>query len=191
MKMPRSLPTGAWIAVGLVTAALLVPGASFAAATMTQIVGGNGAAPVAGVSKANQLFTGPAAPASYFTIQGATSVNTSNVCVDLGAVPAGKAAIITGFRTTVYAGSSNSDVLLYANATCSTAVFAEVSGVAGTTAQQIAPGFAVPAGTHLSWFVASNTSFIVDGHIDGYSVPAGAVKQITPSLGKHTVTRAR
>lgn len=191
MKLPRSLPTGAWIAVGLVTAALLVPGASFAAATMTQIVGGNGAAPVAGVNKANQLFTAPATPASYFTIEGATSVNNSNVCVDLGSVPAGKAAIITGFRTTVYQGSSNSDVLLYPNATCSSAVFAEISGVAGTTDQQIAPGFAVPAGTHLSWFVASNTSFIVDGHIDGYSVPAGAVKQITRSLGKHTVTHAR
>lgn len=191
MKVPRSLPTGAWIAVGLVAAALLVPGASFAAATMTQIVGGNGAAPVAGVSKANQLFTGPAAPASYFTIQGGTSVNGSVVCVDLGAVPAGKAAIITGFRTTVYEGSSNSDVLLYPNANCSDAPFAEVSGVDGTSDQQLAPGFAVPDGTHLSWFVASPTSFVVDGHIDGYSVPKGAVKQVTPAMGKHTVMHAR
>jgi hypothetical protein len=191
MKVPRSLPTGAWIAVGLVTAALVVPGASFAAATMTEIVGSNGAAPVVGVSKANQLFTGSAAPASYFTIEGATSVNTSNTCVDLGSVPAGKAAIITGFRTAVYQGSSNSDVLLYPSANCSGAVFAEISGAPGTTDQQIAPGFAVPAGTHLSWFVASNTSFVVDGHIDGYSVPTAAVTQITPSLGKHAVIHAR
>jgi hypothetical protein len=191
MKMPRSLPTGAWIAVGLVIAALIVPAASFATATMTKIVGSNGAAPVAGVNKANQLFTASAAPASYFTIQGATSVNTSNTCVDLGSVPAGKAAIITGFRTSVYEGSSNSDVLLYPSANCSGAVFAEISGVAGNTDQQIAPGFAVPAGTHLSWFVASGTSFVVDGHIDGYSVPTAAVTQITTSLGMHTIMHAR
>jgi hypothetical protein len=189
MKIPRSLPTGAWIAVGLVTAALLVPGASFAAATMTQIVGTSGAAPVAGVSKANQLFTGPAAPASYFTINAGISVNNSNVCSDLGTVPAGKAAIITDVRTTVYQGSSGSDVLIYPSSNCSNAPFAEISGVLGTTDQQITPGFAVPAGTHLSWFVASNTSFIVDAHIDGYSVPTGAVTQIQPSLGTHTLKR--
>lgn len=191
MKMPRSLPTGAWIAVGLVTAALLVPGASFAAATMTQIVGGNGAAPVAGVDKANQLFTGPAAPASYFTMPLGTSVNNSSVCVDLGAIPAGKAAIITDFRTTVYQGSSGSDLLLYPTSNCSNAPLAEANGVLGTTNQQITPGYGVPAGTHLSTFVASGTSFIVDGYIDGYSVPSAAVSQIQPTLGTHTVMHAR
>ena len=157
---------------------------------MTQIVGGNGAAPVAGVSKANQLFTGPSAPASYFTFRQGFDTNASNICVDLGSVPAGKAAIITDFRTITYlaASASDGDVFLYTGSNCSGTIIAEANSSLGVTNQQITPGFAVPSGTHLWYFQASSSNnFSIDSYIDGYSVPSGAVSVIQPTITKHTL----
>ena len=190
MKLPRSLPTGAWIAVGLITAALVVPGTSLATATITQIVGSSGGSPVAGVDKANQLLTGPSAPSNYFTFRQGFDTDGNSICTDLGSVPAGKAAIITDFRTITYlAGSANDgNVFLYTGPTCSGTIIAEANSSLGITNQQITPGFAVPAGTHLSYFqISGSANFSIDSYIDGYSVPSAAVTQIQPTVTRHAL----
>ena len=141
--MQRSIPTGAWLAAGLVTAALVVPGVSAAAAALTQIVGTNGTT-VADVSKAHQLLTAPATPASLFSLTGNISTTATTACTSLGAIPAGKAAILRDLRFTVFTGSFTDDAVnLFANSSCSGAAIGRLGLTAGNGEMTFDPGIAI------------------------------------------------
>ena len=184
--MKRSIPTGAWLAAGLVTAALVVPGVSAAAAALTQIVGTNGTT-VADVSKAHQLLTAPATPASLFSLTGNISTTASTACTSLGAIPAGKAAILRDLRFTVFTGSFTDDAVnLFANSSCSGAAIGRLGLTAGNGEMTFDPGIAIPAGGSASYVVINNsgTRDGVSYAVDGYSVPSGSVPSATPAIGR-------
>jgi hypothetical protein len=170
--MTRSLPTGAWIAGGLVTAALLVPGVTYAAATMTEIVGANNK-PVK-VSKESQLYVAPADAANDVMLTDGVVGSVPTGCYDINTLSSsGSAAVLTGFRASVAAGSAATDeVDLYVGANCEGAFVADFTGQTGGFAQTISPGVPVPAGTHLSVKVTNPSGTLsAKFFTDGYTVP--------------------
>jgi hypothetical protein len=172
MRRPH-LSTGAWIAGGLLGAALLVPGISYAAATMTKIVGTNGTT-VAQVTRANQLQATETAPANFYS-QTADSYNeTLGSCDTLTTTPANKGLIIQDVRATTYQGVSKDTLYFFAGANCTGPSLAVLNaGDADSNIdQQITPGFAIPAATSISYLVYDGDGNMQIGFtLDGYYVP--------------------
>ena len=179
--MKRSVPTGAWIAGGLVAAAMLVPGVSYAAATLTQIAGTNGKT-IAQVSKARQLYVAPSDPSAAVTFEAGYASASSSSCLTLGTAPAGNALVITDLRYDVSAGDPALDtVYVSANTGCGAPAVIQLAPTAGNGEFQFPAGLAVPAGSGLSFHVV-NGSGSVDGitlYADGYTVPSSAVPAAT------------
>jgi hypothetical protein len=179
--MRRSVPIGAWIAAGLVGAALLVPVAVDAATpTLSQIAGINGST-LAQVSRSNQLYATPADASSSFVLPG-MSLDQSTGCYDLGSIPAGKAAVVTAVRYGVFAGdpSSLDQVELFTGPGCGSGVgsneFAAVAAIPGNGEYSFTPGVGLPTGTDLSMDVKDDSGkFAVELWVDGYTVPSNAV----------------
>lgn len=176
--MKRSIPTGAWIAGGLVAAAMLAPGVAYATATLTQIVGTNGTT-VAQVSKARQVYVAPTDPANAVTFEAGYSGTADSGCLTLGTVPTGKAVVITDLRYTVNAGGANAGDTLYlsANTGCGAPSVAQILLTQGNGEYQFPAGLAVHASTGLS-FVVKDLSGATDNvviYADGYTVPATAL----------------
>jgi hypothetical protein len=175
--MKRSIPTGAWIAGGLVAAAMLVPGVAYAAATMTQIVGTNGTT-VAQVSTAHQLLVAPAGPSSEFSFNSGYSGATDSMCMALGSMPAGKALIVTDVRYTVNAGSAGDTLFVSNNSGCGAGTVAEIALTPGNGEYELPAGMGISAaGGGLSFHV-KNTSGTTDSVFvtaDGYTVPSTVV----------------
>jgi len=178
--MKRSIPTGAWIAGGLVAAALVMPGVSFATATLEQLVGTNGNT-VADVDRAHQLLTAPVSPANLFTVL--SSVNTpTSTCQGVNWTPGTKGAIIRDFQYDVYLGSSSDVAQLYVGADCSGSVVAEFNLSPFQTGEiSFGDGLPLPAGGVMSLKVidVSLGTDQVDFFVDGDTVPAGAVPATT------------
>ena len=63
MSRLRALPVGAWIAISLLGAAILVPASAVATTSLVGLVGPNGVR--AGVTNASQLRTAEAAPGTF------------------------------------------------------------------------------------------------------------------------------
>jgi hypothetical protein len=146
--MKRSIPTGAWIAGGLVAAAMVVPGVSYAAATLTQIVGTNGTT-TANVSKAHQLLTAEATPSAFFTGQTSVSGTSSTVCQSFASPPAGHGAVL-----------------------------ARIGLDQGNGEYTLNPGVSVPAGSsiYLQLQNFSGESDDIYVTVDGYSVAASGLR---------------
>ena len=172
--MKRSIPTGAWIAGGLVAAAMVVPGAAYATATLTQIVGTNGTT-VAQVSKAKQLYTTPSDPNTAVSFQNSYAGNTTSSCLTLATPPTGKALVITDIRYNVSAGDS-SDLLYVTNTSGCGAGGAVIEAVltAGNGEYTFPAGLPVHATSALSFHVAnsSGSQDNVAVYADGYTVPS-------------------
>jgi hypothetical protein len=172
--MKRSIPTGAWIAGGLVAAAMLAPGIAYATATMTQIVGTNGTT-VAQVSKAKQLYVAPSDPNTVVSFSSGYDGSTTSSCLTLATPPTGKALVITDIRYSVSKGSPADHLYLTNTVGC---------GAGGTVIDAVLPagngeytfpaGLPVHATSALSFHVAnsSGTEDDVTVYADGYTVPS-------------------
>lgn len=176
--MQRSLPTGAWIAGGLIAAALVVPGATYAAATLTQIVGSNGKT-VAQVTKAHQLLTSPAQPSSMFTsgLQATTSAAGTSACIAVVATPGADGLILRQIRYTVQNGGGAADTIeFFTDSSCIDPV-AEIGFTPGNGVLPLDPGVPITGGGDLYARTVNQSGMQdkVQCFFDGYSVPAGAV----------------
>jgi hypothetical protein len=176
--MKRSIPTGAWIAAGLVAAAMLAPGVAYATATLTQIVGTNGTT-VAQVSKARQVYVAPADPANAVTFEAGYSGTTDSGCLTLGSPPSGKALVITDLRYTVLSGGAAAGDMLFlsANTGCGAPEAAQILLTQGNGEYQFPGGLPVHATAGLSFNVkdlSGGTDNVVI-YADGYTVPATAL----------------
>lgn len=184
--MNRSLPTGAWIAGGLVTAALIIPGATYAAATMTEIVGTNNKP--AKVSKANQLYVAPTDAANYVTAISSFASPVPTGCYAVSPLgSATQSAVFTDIRGAVEAGNpAKDDVELFTGDSCNGVAIADFNGQTGSFDQSASPGIALPKGTDLSIQLDNGSGtfsakFFIDGYtMPGSAVPAGShVRQVT------------
>ena len=176
--MQRSLPTGAWIAGGLIAAALIVPGVTYAAATLTQIVGTNGKI-VAQVTKDHQLLTAAAAPANLFAsglFAASGGVGTS-ACFVAATPPGTNGLVLSQMTYTVQQGGDPTDTIeFFTDSSCISPV-AEVGFTPGNGVLPLDPGVAVPSGGHLYTKVVnkSNLPDKIQCFFHGYTVPAGVV----------------
>ena len=174
--MKPSLPGGAWIAAGLVVAAIIAPGVSYAAGTLTEIVGLNGTT-AANVTAAHQLLTATATPASAVVLSGSASLESS-ACVAMRMPVTGKAIVLRDIRTSVQSGTSPDILFISVDPTTCGTPFANFA-LGGVVNDEIRfdPGIPVPAGDKV-WIQLANSSgteesFFMDA--DGYVVPNGDV----------------
>ena len=176
MRRPH-LSTGAWIAGGLVAAAMLAPGIAYATATITQIAGKNGTT-VAQVTPANQLQVSEIAPGSFFSkFVSSDNAGTSD-CETLTTTPATKGLIVREIRATTFQGDSKDYVIFFAGASCFGSRIGEVNGGDADSNIELPlnPGFSVPADTPVSYLVHDFSGNLqVDLQVDGYYVPKGNV----------------
>jgi hypothetical protein len=176
--MQRSLPTGAWIAGGLIAAALVVPAAAYATATLTQIVGSNGKT-VANVSKAHQLLTAPAAPTTLFTsgLLATSNAAGTSACLTAATTPGANGLVLRQIRYTVQQGGGSTDTIeFFSDSSCISPV-AEIGFEPGNGVAPLDPGVTIAGGGHLYARMVNQTGAQdrVQCFFDGYSVPAGAV----------------
>src|SRR5262245_29768609 len=116
MKRPH-LPLGAWIAGGLIAAALVVPGIAYAATAATQIAGKNGTT-VAHVTAAGQLQATEAGPASFFTQVAETLDEPTSTCRTFYTTPASKGLVVRDIRSLVVHGETGDGITLWAGSDC-------------------------------------------------------------------------
>lgn len=183
--MKRSVPTGAWIAGGLVAAALVIPGASYAAATLTEIVGSNGTT-AANVSKGHQLLTAEAMPSNFFTETASVADSESTACQDIGGPPLGHGAVLRDVRYTVYDGDGSLDTAMLFIGSCAAVPFAQIGLDRGNGELTLNPGISVPSGASI-YLQLQNYSEATDDvsvDVDGYTVPASDVSAVSQIQGK-------
>ena len=176
--MQRSLPTGAWIAGGLIVAALVVPGATYAAATLTQIVGTNGKT-VAQVTKDHQLLTAPAPPSSLFTsgLLASSSVAGTSPCVVAATTAGADGLVLSQITYTVQRGGGSTDTLEFFSDSSCISPEAEISFSPGNGVVPLDPGVTIPGSGHLYARLVnqSGAQDTIQCFFHGYSVPAGVV----------------
>jgi len=168
----RTVPAAAWIAVGLLGAAVIAPATAVAASNLVGIVGSNGAR--AAVTSAGALETGAANPSSFVAIYGAQSA-----CGLIYTVPKGHGLIVQsvtfntlsatttggGFYTGLYVGKS-------ATICTGEGYFLDNNpGGTGEISVPLTPGYALKSGTEI-W---ENSTVNAEVYITGYLVPASAV----------------
>jgi hypothetical protein len=171
------LSTGAWIAGGLVAAAMLVPGIAYATSTVTQIVGKNGTT-VAQVTPASQLQVTEVAPGSFFSKFASSDNAGSFDCDTLTTAPANQGVIVREIRATTFQGDSKDYVIFIAGADCVGSRIGEVNGgdADSNIDLSIDPGFSIPAGTPITYIVHDFSGNLqADLQVDGYLVPKGNV----------------
>ncbi|MEO7119390.1 MAG: hypothetical protein ABIZ34_10505 [Candidatus Limnocylindrales bacterium] len=166
---------GMWFVVGVVLAAVLLPAATYAAATLFRLQGDNGI--VANVTAAKQLLTVESAPSAYRR-DGYYPVNgTTGNCIVLIEPAAGKALIVNQVDIDVKTGpfDASHGVLVTASSNCSGVSILIVNpATIGAYSQSFVPGFPVPAGGALS-ARAFGAGFTAEIAASGYTVPAAAV----------------
>jgi hypothetical protein len=168
------LSTGAWIAFGLIAAAMLIPGISYAAATVTQIAGKNGTT-VAQVTAANQLLTAEVAPAGFWSTTTTSDLDANGTCRSLTTTPASNGVIVREIRGSVFAGTSQDTITFYAGSGCIGPVIGLFAGGGDTNfAVPIDPGVSIPANTTISYLVIDQSAKFQSWFwLDGYKVPKG------------------
>jgi hypothetical protein len=184
--MKRSLPTGAWIAGGLVVAALIVPGVSYATATLTELVGTNGTT-AADVSKGHQLLTAEATPANFFSASTAVYGTNSTTCTALTGPTTGHGLVLRDVRYTVYDGDGTLDSALFYVGTCGASFpFARIGLNEGNGEFTLDPGVGVPAGSQIYYELQNYSEATDDAYIiiDGYQVPGADVPAASQIHGK-------
>lgn len=189
--MKRSLPGGAWIAAGLVIAALVVPGVTYATASLTEITGTNGTTP-ANVTPAHQLFTATTAPGNAVVLTGSASLQSST-CFSFRMPATGKAIVLRDLRTSIQSGGGADIVFVSVDPTTCGTPFAQVElQTLGNDEITFDPGIPVPAGDRV-WIQLGHSSDVEDTFwmdADGYTVPNAAVAQ-APDVAVRPLVHAR
>ncbi len=174
MSRLRALPTGAWIAIGMVASAILVPASAVATTSLVGLVGANGIR--AGVTNASQLKTAETSPASFLVFSRNGLVPGPGNCMALTANVGTRGYIIKQVAFNVFSDESpgQGDFLaLYSDHTCTTFIAVQTPATVNTTVFPIDPGFAIQAGGGL-WAEAFGQ---IQGGVTvyGYTVPANDV----------------
>ena len=168
-----ALPTGAWIAVGLVLGLALSPVAAQATGALTGIVGSNGSE--AGVTLSNHLLTAESAPTSS---HGYHFFADSTLCQKIATTPATAGYILKQIVVDTYSdptpGSSDA-IEIWTGTGCSGFPLASIhAGSVGLSTFTFNPGEALAPGSSLYGYASGNIAAQV--WLQGYGVPAASVK---------------
>jgi hypothetical protein len=178
MSRLRSLSAGAWIAIGLVAAAILVPASAVATTSLVGLVGANGIR--AGVTNASQLKTTEASPGAFMVFRRNGLVPGPGNCLPLTANVGTRGYVIKQVVFNVFVDPNAGQgefIALFTDDNCENLIAIDTPPTVGTFVYPIEPGFGVQAGGGL-WAQAF-------GHVQGgvttygYSVPASDVPFLT------------
>jgi xanthosine utilization system XapX-like protein len=183
MSRLRSLPLGAWIAIGLIASAILVPASAVATTSLVGLVGANGVR--AAVTNAAQLKTTEASPATYLVFNRNGLVPGPGNCMALTQNVGTRGYVIKQVVFNVFLNETPGQgefVALFADNACTKLIAIETPPTVGTFVYPIDPGYAVQSGGGL-WAQAF-------GHVQGgvttygYTVPASDVPFATPNSSR-------
>ena len=175
MPKLRALPAGAWIAIGLMASAILVPASAIATTSLVGLVGANGVR--AGVTNASQLRTAETSPGSFLVFNRNGLVPGPGNCMALTTNVGTRGYVIKQVVFNVFVDPSPKQgefIALYTDNTCSQDFIAiETPATIGTFVYPIDPGYGIQAGGGL-WAEAFGS---VQGGVTtyGYTVPANDV----------------
>ena len=181
MSRLRALPTGAWIAIGLVMASIMAPVAAVAATSLVGIVGPNNVR--ATVTNAGQLKTVEAGPSSMQVYARNGVVAGSCLAVTTSVGDRGYVAKQIVFNVYDDPSPGVSDfVALYTNASCDPTVSQPVAIVNPASVNAwtypLDPGFAIQPGGGLYAQAFGNVKS--DVMVYGYTVVPADVPSTTP-----------
>src|SRR5215831_573999 len=103
----RNLPSAAWIAVGMVAVALLVP--TIGAAATAQLVQIQGAA----FSKGHEMKVTQAPPSMYRQYEVQNESNSMNSCVTVTTLPAANGMVVRELRADWFTASTYSERIAF------------------------------------------------------------------------------
>jgi hypothetical protein len=173
MSKLRALPTGAWIAIGLMASAILVPASAIATTSLVGLVGANGVR--AGVTNAAQLRTAETSPGSFLVFNRNGLISGLGNCMPLTTNVGTRGYVIKQavFNVFVTGAGQGNYLALYTDDSCDTFIAIQTPPTVGTFVYPIDPGYAIQAGGGL-WAEAFGQ---VQGGVTvyGYTVPANDV----------------
>jgi len=169
-RFRRTMPAAAWIAVGLLGAAVIAPATAVAASNLVGIVGSNGAR--ANVTSDGAVQTADASPSSFVAAYGYDLDATCNLVYT---VPKGYGLVITGVTfNTLSATTTGSGYFtgLYTASTCPGDSYFLDDNPPGTGEETVPldPGYALKSGTSIYVYAASPLESEV--YVNGYLVPS-------------------
>jgi len=177
MSRLRTLPTGAWIAVGLVMASILAPAAAVAATSLVGIVGPNNVR--AAVTNAGQLKTTETGPSS---MQVYARNGVVGPCAPLTTSVGDRGYVIKEVVFNVYADPSpgtGNYVAVYTDAQCQTQPIAmDTPATIGAWTYPLDPGFGIQSGGGL--YAQAFGDVESDVAVYGYTVVPADVPSTTP-----------
>ena len=174
MSRLRALPTGPWIAIGLMASAILVPASAIATTSLVGLIGANGVR--VGVTNASQLKTAETSPGSFLVFNRNGLVPGPGNCMALTTNVGTRGYVIKQVVFNVFVDPSPGQgdyIALYSDNSCATFIAVQTPPTVGTSVFPIDPGFAIQAGGGL-WAEAFGS---VQGGVTvrGYTVPASDV----------------
>jgi hypothetical protein len=190
MSRLHALPTGAWIAIGLMASAILVPASAIATTSLVGLVGANGVR--VGVTNASQLKTAETTPGSFLVFNRNGLISGLDNCLPLTTNVGTRGYVIKQVVFNVFDNPSPGQgdyIALYADSSCTSVIAIQTPApVVSTSVFPIDPGYAIQAGGGLWGEVFGQLQGGVTAY--GYTVPASDVPFATinssrgPSLPK-------
>jgi hypothetical protein len=169
-RFARKMPAAAWVAVGLLGAAIIAPAAAVAGTNLVTIIGAHNVH--AGVTPDGQLQTTETGPGAFVNIYG----TAENSCFKAYTVPHGKALIIENvtFNTlSVTTTGPGNFTGIYPTSSCSRYFLDNNPGVTGEVSVPTSPGIALKQGSTI--YEESSSSVDSEVYLFGYLVPASEV----------------
>jgi hypothetical protein len=170
-RFARKMPAAAWVAVGLLGAAIIAPAAAVAGTNLVTIIGAHNVH--AGVTPDGQLQTTETAPGSAVDLFGG---QIPNKCLKVYTVPHGKALIIENvtFNTlSVTTTGPGNFTGIYPTSSCSRYFLDNNPGVTGEVSVPTTPGIALKQGSTI--YLHSSPTVDSEIYVYGYLVPASEV----------------
>jgi hypothetical protein len=167
----RRLSAAAWVAIGVLGAAIIAPASAYAASNWVGIVGSNGSR--VAVTPAGQLQETQTSPGNFVALFSPAD----GTCEHIYKVPNGKALIIESvtfntFDLTEPAGDGTF-AALYADADCAAPYFLDDDPAGtGENSVPLTPGVALKSGTPIS---VLNSGLDAEVYVFGYLVPSSEV----------------
>jgi hypothetical protein len=167
----RRLPAVAWVAIGVLGAAIIAPASAYAASNWVGIVSANGHR--VAVTPAGQLEETQTNPGNFVSLY----LNSGGECENVYTVPKNRALIIESvtFNTLDLYGSAGDGIFsgLYARPDCAGDYFLDENPAGtGETSMPLTPGVTLKSGTALSF---ENNGNDTEVYVFGYLVPSSEV----------------
>jgi hypothetical protein len=170
-RLARKLPAAAWVAVGLLGAAIIAPATAIAGTNLVSIIGAHGVH--AAVTPDGQLQTTETAPGSVVDLFGG---QVSGKCLKVYTVPHGKALIIenvTFNNLIVTATGPGNFTGIYPTSSCSRYFLDNNPSTPGEVSVPTSPGIALKQGSTI--YEESSSTVDSEVYLFGYLVPASEV----------------